>query len=36
MTFFGCGAYENYRDRQQMKKEGKEILNHPNLYETNH
>jgi hypothetical protein len=35
MTFFGCKTYENFKDEQEFKKQGREILDTPNLNENN-
>lgn len=35
MTFFGCKAYEQFKDKQEIKKQVTEILNTPNLTNEN-
>jgi hypothetical protein len=35
MTFLGCKAYENFKDKQEIKKQSREILKTPNLTNEN-
>jgi len=33
-TFLGCKSFEKYQERQQIKRQAEDILNHPILIKT--